>query len=149
MRVLSGIEPGQIVQGSREIERLGAIAAQPGQFRVERRALPAEAALLRHGRARTIDEDAAGEPGGEGEEVRAVLERQPAHAHQADEDLMDHHGGLQGRVRPLIAQAGFGDGVEPAVIQRGERPDCAGISALPARQKLGNVALPGIRHAPS
>jgi len=73
---MAGLErnsnPARSSRASREIERLGAIAAKPGQFRVERRALPAEAALLRHGRPRTIDEDAAGEPGGEGEEVRRV-----------------------------------------------------------------------------
>ena len=81
--------------------------------------------------------------------MRAVLERQAAHAQQVDEDFIDHRRGLQSVVRPLVAQVGLRDGMQVIVDQRGQGLDCAGFPLLPARQELSDLPLPGFRHTSS
>src|SRR5580704_12561717 len=61
--------------GQRKFQRFCCLAPKPGQFGVQRRALPLAAAFFRFGLARGIDEHTARKLRGESEEVRAVFER--------------------------------------------------------------------------
>ena len=65
---LRRIDLAQFVQRPRKIERQNAVVRDPGQFGVERDALPAPAALLRFRFAGVVDQNSPGQSGGKSEE---------------------------------------------------------------------------------
>ena len=84
---------------------------------------------------RIVDEDAAHQASGDGEEVRTVLPIDPALVDQLQVDLVDERGRLRRAVRPLAGEMACGNDVQLVVDERDEPVQC--LAAAPPANRAG------------
>jgi hypothetical protein len=86
--------------------------------------------------ARVVDEDAAHQPRGDAEEVRAVLPPDVVLVYQAQEDFIDERGGLQRVVVSLASDVITGQPPQLFVNQRHQLVEGTLIPVAPPLQNL-------------
>ncbi len=136
--------------GERLVERQQVDLARrhAGDVLGEGDALPAAGALGGHALARVVDEHAADEPRGDGEELRAVRPHRALLRLEAQIQLVDDDGGRQRVPRPLAPQLVRRLLAQLVVDERQQLRFRLGVAAAPGAQQRGEVVELAI-HPPS
>ena len=99
----------------------------------------AAASFLREARAGVVDQDVPHHPRGEGEEMGPVLPDDLPAVEEAQEELVDEGGRLEGVRRPLSPELGCREGAELPVDEGNELLERPILSGPPLLQNGGHV----------
>src|SRR5262249_23757106 len=136
---LASVDRGQTAQRAIECEQVQ-VARWRGDDRfLEGNSLQGAAAFAVSARSGMIDEHAAHEACGNGDEVRAILPGQAPGVDQPDERLVDERGGLQRMAAALAAHVRAGEAPQLTVDQRQQALERVLVAAAPRAKQLGRV----------
>jgi len=93
-----------------------------------------------------IDEDAAHEGGGEGEEVGAALPIDAVVADEFEPGLVDEGGGLEGVAGSFVLKVVSGEAAEFVVGEGSEFVESGGFAGAPSEEQLGELIVRGGAH---
>lgn len=142
---LERVEPFELFEGEMEIEDIDRGFGSGGAVGFDAEG-GAGAALFGAAGAGVIDENAAHEEGGEGEEVGAIFPVAVGSADEAHESLVDERGGLEGVAGALVAEVVCRDAVKFRVSRLQQAVQGGGIAFAPGADELGQVGHRGCRH---